>query len=42
MDKMSTERVKVGNEKLLQANKLSPIILNTLPNLPHKNKVETY
>jgi hypothetical protein len=42
MEKMNIERVKAGNEKLLQANKLTQIILSTLPNLPHKSKTDTY
>lgn len=42
MEKMPIERVKAGNEKLVDANKLSQTILNTLPNLPQITKFETY
>lgn len=42
IDKMPIERVKNGTEKLIDANKLSQQILNTLPNVPQKNKIETF
>lgn len=42
MEKMPIDRLKVGTEKLIDANKLSQTVLNTLPNIPQKSKIETY
>ncbi len=39
---MPIDRLKAGTEKLIDANKLSQTILNTLPNIPQKSKIETY
>lgn len=42
MEKMPIDRLKTGTEKLIDANKLSQTILNTLPNIPQKSRIETY
>jgi hypothetical protein len=42
MEKMPIDRLKAGTEKLIEANKLSQVVLNTLPNIPQKSKIETY
>ena len=34
MEKMPIDRLKAGTEKLIEANKLSQVVLNTLPNIP--------
>lgn len=42
MDKITIQRVKAGNEKLLNANKLPQGVINTLPNVPNSQRTETY
>lgn len=42
MEKMNIDRVKAGNERLLNSNKLPQPIINTLPNVHYSNRVESY
>lgn len=36
---MPIDRLKAGTEKLIDAHKLSQTVLNTLPNIPQKNRI---
>ena len=42
MDKITIERVKNGTEKVAESFKLPQAILNKLPTIDRKNKIETY
>jgi hypothetical protein len=42
MDKVNVERIRVGNEKMVEASRLPPNVMATLPTLSQKNKIETY
>lgn len=42
IEKITIDRVKNGNEKLIEANHLPQSILNTLPNIEQLKKIETY
>lgn len=42
VEKISAQRVTTGNEKLLESTKLPQAILNSLPSMPQKNKIENY
>lgn len=39
LDKMPIDRLKAGTERLIDANKLSQTVLNTLPNIAQKNRI---
>lgn len=39
---MPIDRLRAGTEKLIDAHKLSQTVLNTLPNIPQKNRIQTY